>query len=721
MSIKKYLNDYIFFIIILFITILPNIYLLTLPLIREFSYEFAVVNSLIFFLFIPLIVFYYNKKRVKNTLKILHISFLILSPLFVAAILQIFQSYCSFWDGIFYYVIITVVSGILAFLLSEIIFSLSSKLFYLLYLLAISILILIPLLELYFNPQIYFYSPIIGYFPGTIYDEEITIDHKLIFYRLLNLVILFFLFILIKKEYVKNKYILLIILIALPLLSFFLSPLLGFSTNERRLNNFLSSSIERENVILRYEQLDSNFINLISLNYNFYFEQLSKKLGIKPSKKLTLYLFSSSEDKRKYFGSENADVSKPWLYHIYTDLRSWKLTLKHELAHCFSAESGSSLLKLSGDFNPFLIEGFATSQDPFYDYYDIDYLVSIHLKTNKKNLVTSLIDNFNFFNFNSTISYIYAGSFCKYLIEEYGIEKFKEYYKTNDFFTVYRKELNEVLTDYENYIIQNYYDVNTNTLNYFFGRKPLIQKDCPRYLSKEIKKGWKNFYNGNYENAKIIFNNVLEKSNNHSALSGLVESLIKLDSIKSAEEILISKLNDYSQTPYEYFLKLKLADLYAINNNIESSLNIYKKLENENPTFLIKALSNFRIKLCDSFLIKDYLIGNDSLKLIVIKKLNEEHYVYSSFPVLVNIAENLNLDYKVFLDFFNKSFTNFDEYSSFGFLKLSEYIVNNMDFERARKISSLAKRTCNDNVLKKYIDYYYKKIDWFFINSKKIF
>ena len=166
---------------------------------------------------------------------------------------------------------------------------------------------------------------------------------------------------------------------------------------------------------------------------------------------------------------------------------------------------------------------------------------------------------------------------------------------------------------------------------------------------------------------------------------------------------------------------MKLADLYAINNNIESSLNIYKKLENENPTFLIKALSNFRIKLCDSFLIKDYLIGNDSLKLIVIKKLNEEHYVYSSFPVLVNIAENLNLDYKVFLDFFNKSFTNFDEYSSFGFLKLSEYIVNNMDFERARKISSLAKRTCNDNVLKKYLDYYYKKIDWFFINSKKIF
>ncbi|MEE8414958.1 MAG: MFS transporter, partial [Desulfobacterales bacterium] len=36
--------------------------------------------------------------------------------------------------------------------------------------------------EIYFNPQVYVFNPFIGFFPGTIYDEGISVSGKLILY-----------------------------------------------------------------------------------------------------------------------------------------------------------------------------------------------------------------------------------------------------------------------------------------------------------------------------------------------------------------------------------------------------------------------------------------------------------------------------------------------------------------------------------------------------------
>lgn len=714
MSIKSLVIKYRTFFLLILFTALTSYFLINLPLFKEFSYEFAIINGLLFFITIPILVFYSNKKELANKKFLLII--LLPTPLIVVSFNYFFFEICSFKEGVYFYLVISLASGLIAFFIAEIIYFLSPRRAYLLLIISLMVLIAIPLFELYLYPQIYFYSPLIGFFPGSIYDEDISIDLKLIIYRALNLLFVYVFYFLIKKKIVENKLLFSSLTLVGIIISFFISLLFGFSTNENRLENLLSNKIETDNFIIYFDKLDSTEQKIISLYFNYYYSELQKSIKTKPSKKIKAFLFENDNDKRKYFGSENADVAKPWLYQIYLDKNSWKSTLKHELAHIFSAEFGSSFLKLSGDFSPFLIEGFATAMDPFVDIYNIDHLAAIHYNNSKKNIIPKISGSINFFGFNSTLSYIFSGSFCKYLIEVYGIDKFKIFYSNNDFEKVYNKKLSNVTDEYLKYLESISIDTSSNTFYYYFGRKALIQKDCPRFIGRKIKEGWKLFEKDHIADAKNVFVQVLNYSDNYSALVGLTECLIKQDSLINAEKIISNNLQKYSKTPYEYLLKFRLADIYGLSENYDNALELYSILERDKPNFNLNSLSNFRIKLISVGLLKDYLLSSDSMKFKIILKLNEEQYSYSSIPVLITLAKNLRIDYKEFLSVFDKPFVQFDEYSFFAFLKLSQFISDNFDFARARKMAALAKRLNTNDFANEYIESNYKMIEWIYFN-----
>jgi len=716
-SIKNsFLNNKLFLLLVSF-TVLVNYLLLNLPLFKEFSYEFASLNALLFFITVPVLVFHNKKKGEESAPKYFQIILLILTPLIVVLISLLFIKICSFLDGFFFFLIIALVSSVIAFFLAEIIYFISPKRPYLFLIISLIILISIPIIELYLYPQIYFYSPLIGFFPGSIYDEDIGIEAKLIIYRILNLLFIYIFFLVIRRNIIKNKIVFSLLILTGLVTSFLISPKLGFSTNKVRLKNVLPNRIETNEFVVFYDKLDSLEQKILTLYFTYYYSELQNKIKTTPSKKIEAFLFENDEDKREYFGSGNADVAKPWLYQIYLDRNSWKSTLKHELAHIFSAEFGSSLLKLSGSLNPFLIEGFATAIDPFIDIISIDYLAALHYKTTKRNIIPELKSSMNFFGFNSTLSYLYSGSFCKYLIETHGIEKFKQFYNSNDFEKSYQKEFLSVYDEYLKFLNSITVDTNSATFDYYFGRKALIQKDCPRFIEKKIKEAWNHFEKGDIKKSKSLFYEILNHSDNYSALSGLTECLIKQDSISKAVSLIETSISKFHKTPYEYLLKFRLSDLYSLSESYDKAIELYKNLENNKPNFNLQLLSNFRMKLFYENFLKDYLVSDDSAKLNILLKLNEEKYVYSSIPILITLSKNLNTDYEQFLQFFNKPFVHFDEYSFYAFLKLSQFMVDHFDFTRARKMAALSKRINSKDYINDYLDNNYKMIEWFYFNS----
>src|SRR5690606_12841719 len=147
-------------------------------------------------------------------------------------------------------------------------------------------------------------------------------------------------------------------------------------------------------------------------------------------------------------------------YSIYTTYDNYNTTSKHEIAHCFSAEFGEGPFKVADMVNPFLIEGLASASAPFYDENNIHFIASVAYNNNYKISIENMFGLTSFFSQVSSLSYVYAGSFSKYLIDNHGIEKFKLLYTEPDFQIVYDQSLKQLETEYFNFI-KTFDTVNT--------------------------------------------------------------------------------------------------------------------------------------------------------------------------------------------------------------------------------------------------------------------
>ena len=122
--------------------------------------------------------------------------------------------------------------------------------------------------------------------------------------------------------------------------------------------------------------IPNNLVRIITLEHEYDYEQLAKFFKLEPQSKIISYVFNSNEQKGKYFGSVNADVAKPWLKQVYISADSYSQTLRHELAHVFSAGFGTGIFKVASGLNPALIEGAAVAAAPFYNDNSIHYVVN---------------------------------------------------------------------------------------------------------------------------------------------------------------------------------------------------------------------------------------------------------------------------------------------------------------------------------------------------------
>jgi hypothetical protein len=57
---------------------------------------------------------------------------------------------------------------------------------------------------------------------------------------------------------------------------------------------------------------------------------------------------------------------------------------------------------------------------------------------------------------------------------------------------------------------------------------------------------------------------------------------------------------------------------------------------------------------------------------------------------------------------------------SYAAYKLSNYMLNHLDFERARKIAALALRFKADKNFNYIFEANYDKVNWFYVNSKDV-
>ncbi|MGE5846413.1 MAG: tetratricopeptide repeat protein [Ignavibacteria bacterium] len=736
-------NQLFYYIIILFIF---NIILLFLPLTKYFSFEFSLCNSVLIVFLSGIFIIKFLKSE--DSLSSKHegiwynlfpgIAAFIFIPLLIGIINALLSVGCSLTEGLFFYLIIAVPAVIVGLSLGMLSSLLVKKFKLILFLLIYFLLLFSPLLEIYLNPQVYFYNPVIAYFPGTIYDEALSINTRMVVYRLLNLIYFGIIFILAYRSYFKigslTKKSALFFLIPFGAAFIYFSPTFGYSTTLTRLQEKLNKEIETPHFIIRYSPgIDEKFIKSLALHHEYFYEELKNYLKCEPKEKIKSFIFGNSQDKKEFIGSANADIAKPWLYQIYTVSGNYEETLKHEIAHCFSAEFGEGLFKLADNFNPSLIEGIASAADPLFDENYVDYAAAVAYKNGYRINLENLFGYFSFFGNVSSLSYVYAGSFTKFLINSYGIQKYKRLYKNLDFREVYGISLELLSRQFFGYLRKINVEGTRNQAKYYYGRKSIFYKTCPRYAANESDKGWAKFEQGNYHEAEIIFSDLLKITNDYSALNGLASSLWEENKKAESIDLLKSRLEEYKNSSYYYLIELKLGDQFAQQRMYKDADSIYSQLEKQNPSRRFYYLTSVRLNLVphlfpennidkEDKLLSGFFSKNIENKYSVMKEINSVRYIYNSFPVLIDLARILKTDYNEFLNLFTKT-PKVDNYSSaYGIYKLSGYMIENLDFEKARRMAALTLRFKDDRTWEDRFIFQsnYKKAEWFFSNAQNL-
>ena len=711
----------------IFVLVLFDLILTRLPLTSVFGFEFSALNSILLNIITGLLVISYLKKGDDLIRSILRITpYLLLIPAAISIANSLLTTTCSLMDGVLFYLVITFPSILIGASIGAFSFYVSSRFQRLIFFSILLLTAIIPVLEFYFNPQVYFFNPLIGYFPGTIYDESLNVTVRLVIYRLINIgfyLALFYISILgIKKQLRFNKLIIALMVSTLVVIFIDLSPAIGFSTTKNRIESALGGKCYTEHFEIIYDKsIDSVYLKNIILHHEYYYSELKRYFNSVPKQTITSYIFRDNKQKGDLFGSANADVAKLWAYQIFTTSNDYDVSLKHEIAHVFSAAFGSGPFKISGHYNPALVEGIAEAASPFYDTWYVDHLASVAWNNKFKIDIQTLFSGFSFFTQSSGLSYVYAGSFSNFLINRYGMEKFTNWYKGKSFNDVYDSSLKDVAGIYYSYLQNLQYSNKLNTALYYFGRKSIFSKFCPRYIADRLEKAWVYYNSNNYSKAEESFARLNSLTSNYSALYGLVDCKIKLNKLDEALVLLNNEIPDFINTSYYYSLELLRGDVLVRKGNFTEAKEKYFLLNSLDPDIHLSYLSKLRMNLAiNTSLIQNYIVGTDSEKYVILKKYNSDSYDFASIPVLIDLANSLKIPYKEFLRIFDKNIIVNDIYSSYACYYFSEYLMEHSDYANARKVAALSLRFNSGDEIHLFLRSHLLKSEWMNYHSDSI-
>ena len=531
--------------------------------------------------------------------------------------------------------------------------------------------ILYGLYNIIFHPPVFGYNSVIGYFPGPIYDEQVSINKTLIVARVSTLILtLIFLLLSVNsldklrinfRKFFQRDFSFSTTLNRVFLASFAIAYTLIFSF-QGDLGLRLSRSTIQKKLGGEYESLHFNIyyekgskvekdIKLIALEHEFRYYQLSKFFMVFPEKRVGSYIYTTPEQKKRLMGAKHTDIEDQFGYGIHINHRRFPHPLlKHELAHALCSNF-HPILKFS--YKVGLHEGIAVAAD-----WDEGKLTPHQWSKAMKLLgvappIEKIMGAFGFWTESSSRSYTLAGSFVRFLVDTYGIEKFKQVFPTGNFKKHYRKGLKELVAEWAEFLDSVKLSKSDMAIaEYRFKRPTIFQKTCAHEVAELEDKAWDEYSRENYAGAIEIFQKICDfDKNNPRLLKGLLYCYYyskDYDKALQIAEKIIKHRNSGALSAAMaqnfrgniFWQRGKLSKAQKIFNEIYV-LHISNNYDRE----LSVKLKSFEYPdIADKM--KDVLISREKndVRLILLKELLEEHPYFSIAHYL--IGRQLHFDKK---------------------------------------------------------------------------
>jgi tetratricopeptide (TPR) repeat protein len=524
----------------------------------------------------------------------------ILVPFLIITTNAFFVKNCSFTQGFRLYLLYVVPSamfcGSLGTLSSIIARKHKKTLFIIVFL---TVLAQIPYVTLS-KPQIFAFNPIAGYFPGFTYDESLGGEMRLLVYRVSTLAasaLILTVSVIIHRFRAKDfrksgsrayavRYGALVILCLVLCVGLYrISDTIGLSSSEGYITRQLGGVQYTTHFKIVYPRKSVNASRLqqIAVLHEYLFAQLSHEWQIHPRGPITVFIYQSPQQKERLIGAAGTDFTKPWLRQVNINLGDVEGVLKHELVHAMLAGQGIPFLQVAP--NSGLIEGAAVATERFEYDESLHRLAAEIVALGIHPNVADMFSVSGFFKAYPGVSYVLAGSFCRYLMDRYGVERFKELYGSGRFESLYRKNLTALVGEWRTVI--GSIEVTPRDLQkaaYLFKRSPLFGKECARVIAS----------------LNVHTRELIDRKEYRQALSSAERSIALSRSVDAVyqKSILLFRLGEYEQaidfTRQQFAdstIRSSLLPLHLTLGDSYWGLNEFKKAKFQYSDLLADSLS----------------------------------------------------------------------------------------------------------------------------------
>lgn len=362
--------------------------------------------------------------------------------------------------------------------------------------------------RLAWEPSIMGHTLLLGWFPGSLYDEAIQVTPALLWYRLLC--VLFVGAVVLGVELAWRRRVGRALApwawgVAAVLVVFggaWLSRgAMGLHLDKARVIEELGGTVETEHFFIHYDprRIDAEHLPQLVEDHEFRYAELQTFTGEDPvtwkGRKLTSFVYPDRDTQYRLMGSRRTLVARPWTHemHVRWD-RLGESVLAHELAHLFSAPFGAGPGRLATRGGPVLVdlgmvEGFATAADWAPSSLTAHESVSAMRKLDIAPDLRAIFRPDGFWSQPSGKAYTMMGSFVRWLIETEGIESYKQVYGGDDWDAVYGRSATSLVGEWEAWIDEiAVSDEALELARFRYSRGSIFQKACARSIAELSRK-----------------------------------------------------------------------------------------------------------------------------------------------------------------------------------------------------------------------------------------
>lgn len=516
-------------------------------------------------------------------------------PFLIMSLNALFVKNCSLGGGALLFLLIPVpavlFSTSVALLVTAFVQRWQRTLFFLLYLLLLLHIVFVTFTDV----QIFAFNPILGFFPGITYDESLDIIYRLILYRGATLAATLALVLVAVgllrsstgkkktlKEYLplrRMEWILLVATVSFVVITFLFSNRLGLSSSESFVQASLGGIHETEHFIIVYPRhnVDDKRLRELAELHEYLYTEVVTALRVVSVKKITSFLYDSPDQKGRLVGAGRTNIAKPWLWQLHLNLADLNTTLRHELVHVMAAEFGFPLLRVG--LNSGLIEGLAAAvervqyDEPIHRAAALVYSVGVDLD------MQSLFSLSGFFKAHPGVSYTLAGSFCRFLIDRYGMRRFKFLYRTGDFRNFYNRDLSSLLSEWRRFLSRyRFNDGAKEKGEYLFRRPSIYMKECARVIASVNRETRNLSQQKNYGAALQSADQSLKLTTNIEAILQRATLLLRMKRYDEVIDMSREKLADTLLAHALLPLRLVFGDALWGRGDVQAAREAYEQI-----------------------------------------------------------------------------------------------------------------------------------------------